>query len=235
VQFQADWDWAAAQSSFSRALEIDVRNADAMRGLARVLTSRGRVDEAIALRRRMVEQDPVSQSVRAGLALTYLYARRFDEAVQALEPYVASWSRPRTDALLAVAHAAGGHCGQALAALAPERGPRGLEPDAQTVGAVRGWVYATCGRVDEARRVAASLESGAARGAVDVALLAILHGALGNHDRAFDYLGRGVAERSPTVIMIDVDPMFDSLRDDPRFEPLAALVRAGGTEAGRRP
>jgi hypothetical protein len=90
-------------------------------------------------------------------------------------------------------------------------------------------VYATCGRRDDARRIAASLEDGVARNGTDLVLLAMLDGALGERDRAFEYLARGIAERSPTAIMIDVDPMFDSLRADPRFEPLAATVRAGGT------
>ena len=53
--------------------------------LGRVLGhhARGRYDDAIAEGRRPVALDPVSPPIRAGLGHTLLYARRYDEAVEA--------------------------------------------------------------------------------------------------------------------------------------------------------
>jgi DNA-binding winged helix-turn-helix (wHTH) protein len=235
VQFQADWDWQGAEVSYRRALGIDANNASALRGLARLLETSGRFDEAIALRTRMVELDPVSVSPRFGLAGSYMDARRFDDVVRVLEPLLANPSPPRTHAFLASAHVARGHCDQALEALGPAEAGRGKVSEDQVLDVLLGWVYASCGKIDEARRVTAEVESSVSRRWVDPVSLAVLYGALGDRDRAFEHLARGVAERSPWAIDLDVDPLLDSLRSDPRFAPIAARVRAGGAAVSRQP
>jgi hypothetical protein len=52
----------------------------------------------------------------------------------------------------------------------------------------------------------------------------MIHGALGDLDEAFEWLGRAFEERSPWIGYMHVDPRMDPLRSDPRFD--AALRRA---------
>ena len=58
-----------------------------------------------------------------------------------------------------------------------------------------------------------------------------LYAALGQVDRAFEWFGKAVEERSSGLIYLDVEPQLDILRHDPRFSELrsasACLVPRG--------
>ena len=56
------------------------------------------------------------------------------------------------------------------------------------------------------------------------AVLAALHGLLGEKDRAFALLDRAIVERDPMVRDLRVSPMWDSLRTDPRFRQFLKRV-----------
>jgi len=61
--------------------------------------------------------------------------------------------------------------------------------------------------------------------------LGALHAALGDTARGLALVERGVNERSPVAVVLDVDLMLDPLRADPAFERLAARVRGARPEA----
>ncbi len=56
-------------------------------------------------------------------------------------------------------------------------------------------------------------------------MFVMIYGALGERDTAFDYLEKAIRERDANLPFPHVDVLFDSLRDDPRFE--VALRRLG--------
>lgn len=76
-----DWDWAAAESDFRRAIELNPNYARAHLGYALLLSCLGRSDEALAEIKRAMEIDPLSQDVKSGY-LTILEGR--GEYAQAL-------------------------------------------------------------------------------------------------------------------------------------------------------
>jgi hypothetical protein len=63
-----------------------------------------------------------------------------------------------------------------------------------------------------------------------------IYAALGDHDRAFAWLERALAERDFLLVMARVEPMFDALRNDPRFAVLLQRLAFPpvSTEATRR-
>ena len=75
-----DWDWYGAETSFRRALELAPGNALALRGAGALAMNQGRLDEALRLLRRSLEQDPLSAAAYMSLATSLLDAERFSEA-----------------------------------------------------------------------------------------------------------------------------------------------------------
>ncbi len=48
--------------------------------------------------------------------------------------------------------------------------------------------------------------------------MAVITAALGDKERAFEYLAMSYAEKDAEMVYLKYDPQLDSLRDDPRFD-----------------
>jgi tetratricopeptide (TPR) repeat protein len=88
-----------------------------------------------------------------------------------------------------------------------------------------GCALAAAGRADDARAVLAEMETARGRQYVSPRDLALVHACLGEDDEAIHYLERAYEEHAPWMSFLAVDPMWDRLRDDPRF---TAIVRKMG-------
>src|SRR5207245_2273898 len=126
------------------------------------------------------------------------------------------------DPQYAAAHLQANRCGEAIAAarLIPASLP---DPE----GAVRGYAYARCGNRGEAVRVLGELKAQVRRGYVIPAKVALLYAALGDADSTFAWLERGYEGRDAYMTFLKVEPLYDAVRDDPRF---ARLVKRVGLE-----
>lgn len=97
-----------------------------------------------------------------------------------------------------------------------------------------GHIHALAGDTAEAWRMLAELEGLVAEGRIDVLHLVYPCIALGEKDRAFEILEKAYEERSGQLVYLKVEPSFDSLRDDSRFDGL--LQRMGlGAAVRQRP
>ena len=88
-----------------------------------------------------------------------------------------------------------------------------------------GAVAAARGRAAEARAVIGELTEEATRRYVSPVAFAIVHAALGEIDAAFGWLDRAFDERRGWLCYLKVEPLLDSLRDDPRFLRLLEQMR----------
>ena len=80
VQMAQDFDWAGAEASFKRALELEPGNVTVVLHAAELSLALGRVDEALTLNRRAVELDPLSAEAQFYVGVAALYAGRLEEA-----------------------------------------------------------------------------------------------------------------------------------------------------------
>jgi hypothetical protein len=85
---------------------------------------------------------------------------------------------------------------------------------------VLGYVYALSGDRAQARRTLAELDGLSSEGGIPTLYLAYPHIGLGDKDRAFELLDKAYEERSGLLVYLKVEPILDSLRDDPRFDDL---------------
>jgi len=213
-----EWRLADAEPAFRRALALNPDDATAHSWYAQYLSATGRRDEALAESRRAIELDPLSLWINTALGTRLYWARRFDAAIGQcrktleLDP---AYFRART--CLALAYAQRGAHEQAVRELEGDGSGR-AQPS--VVLADLGYVYARAGRSHDARAVITELTNRSTREYVPPYALAVVHAGLGENDRALEWLERAGEQRSPRLVFLSVEPMFDGVRGDPRFVAL---------------
>jgi len=211
-----DWDWAAAEKEFQRAIELNPGYETAYRWYAGFLISVGRTEEGIAATKRALELDPVN--MHGATAWHYYFAHRYDKAIEHyLKHFELHPGRVPAHFFLAQAYEQVGRYEEAIAEF---QKAVAVDPDKLRALAGLAHAYALSGRRDEARKILDQLEEQAKRTYVSSYHLAAVQLALGDRDRAIEWLERAYQERSFWIRNLKVDPLFDSLRGDPRFQAL---------------
>jgi len=219
-----DWDWAAAEREFKRALELGGGEADVHAAYATFLHVRGRFSEAIAEIEQARRLDPLSATLASDAGRIYYRARQHDKALAAykealeLDPALIPTYARVADVYLAL-----GRHAEALAALEKGRTTAGSTSVRQSEGLAV--VLAASGKRPEATAILERLEETARHSDQVAYSIALVHTALGHTDQAIHWLERAFEERSPLLFMLDVELKFDAIRADPRFQAL--LVRMG--------
>ena len=215
-----DWEWEAAGREFERAVALDPRNANARHWYSHYLIAMGRESESLEHSERAIEISPYDVVLRQHLGWHYLFARNYEQALEALRLSREMDPGGHTTAFLALAYhmlarnaEAGAECETGLASI--------WRQDAFSMGFV-GFVYARLGHRQEALRLAKELEH---RGDQTYYAIALIHAGLGDRDRALGWLERGYGAHSPGMIYLRVDPRLDDLRSDPRFVSLMGRMR----------
>ena len=216
VQFNHDWDWAAASSSFQHAIDLDPGNADAHSQYGEFLTAQGRFAEALTEMRRAREIDPMNHVRRSAVAMVLFYLGKYPEAEAELRQILAiSKNMGVAKFMLGRVYAAQGRTDEALAMFSEPDAPREVRFLCE-----RARVLAVAGRAPEARQLLRQIE-GSPESERILDALAFVYTALGQRDTAMSLLNRAVDARLPAALWITVDPRFAPLRADPRF----ALLR----------
>ena len=79
------WDWEGGEESFRKAIEIDPNNAEAHRGYSTLLNVLGRLDEAMEQIEIALELDPLNPVIWFRFGMSLIFSRRFDEAIAAIQ------------------------------------------------------------------------------------------------------------------------------------------------------
>jgi len=216
-QYQRDlWQWQEAEREFKRAMELNPNSSHAHSGYSGVLSLLGRHDEAILEDKRAKELDPVGVVLNTVAGRTLHYARRYDEAIEQLKKTIALDPRaPFAYLRLADVYFTKGQYKEAVDQyqLAIDRGTTSSEAKIRLAA-----TYAKMGEPQHGLDMIRQLQNGSDY--ISPAHLAIFYTALGDSRQAFAMLEKSFAERSPSLQFVKVDPAFDSLRSDPRFQDL---------------
>ncbi|HEY2377964.1 MAG TPA: BTAD domain-containing putative transcriptional regulator [Gemmatimonadaceae bacterium] len=218
-----DLDGEKARRELRRAMELDPRYPSTHLFYAWYLTSHGSGDSAVAEARVARDLDPLSIIVNIRVGTMLLFAGHYPEALTELRTTLELDStNAMTHAELARVLVLLNHCSDALTEI------RYLPASFQNVErGVAGYVDAMCGRRAEAVAMLKNLEDQSKERFVFASRIALLHVALGKgeYDYAFDWLERAITQRDPTSQLLEADPLYSPLRNDPRFHRL--LVEAG--------
>lgn len=225
------WDWEAAGRHFRRAIELDPSYATARQWYAtNVLQMQGRFEEAIVETREAAALDPLSPVRNYAVGQALYFARRFEEAEAHLQRIRELYPRfPLTYIYIAqIASLQGRHTEAVEAAEAAHalyEGEAGLS-------AILGYAYARAGRSDEARALLRNLRDLAEEQPL-IARTTSFHEAyiylgLGEYDAALSAFERAYEARVMYMSWVGIEPIFDPLRSEARFEAIIEKMGLAG-------
>jgi TolB-like protein/DNA-binding winged helix-turn-helix (wHTH) protein/Tfp pilus assembly protein PilF len=214
-----DWDWTGAEREFKRAIELNPSFGRAHAMYAWDLMFVGRHDESIREAKRALELDPFSGHTYLTLAGTYYYNKRqYDQSLE----YAKRWLEMFPNSFgaynwLGRNFEAKGIYDEAVAAWQKAMALRG--ENAEDVAAL-GHAYKLAGIRGVWRWQLDRRERELPRGEYGPAGLALIYARLGDKDKALKWLETAYQQRCHGMAFIKMDPRYDSLRSDPRFQDL---------------
>jgi TolB-like protein/Flp pilus assembly protein TadD len=218
-----DWDFAAAEREFRRALDLNPNYSTAWLWYGQFLARLGRHHEAQAKLEQALKADPLSRVLRASLDHQDFNQRRFAASLRVAEAGAAREpDSPYSPLDLARAQAALGSFPEATASM--ERACA-LRPGDPMLEAYLAYAQARAGDHRRAEDTLRRLEAEAGTRHVPPYYLALVAAGLDDRPRALAFLERAYAERHVGVLSVSGDPEFDGLRGDAGFQDL--LRRAG--------
>jgi len=225
IDFFVTWNWASAERSFLRALELNPSNAIARQFYAHLLSNSLRHEEAVAQIRRACEIDPLSPIVHTHEAMSLSAAGRDAEALNSVRHALT------LDPDFFPGHAALGHlhslAGESELAVEEYRAAFRLSGGTVMTLAFQGAELARSGKRDQAGEVIAAMTRIAESRFVPPSAFALVH-ASSDHDAALLWLEKAIELRDVFMIFLPCGRWWDPLRTDRRFSSL--VLRCGFME-----
>jgi serine/threonine protein kinase/tetratricopeptide (TPR) repeat protein len=221
AEYLYDWKWDQAEHGFRRAIELNPSYAQGHAWYGNFLSALGRHGEAIAEARRAQELDPLSPIISAIAAWIHYEAKDYDQAVQRCRRDLQMNPIPQSYLFLGLALTQLGRYDEAIAAF--ERGVS-IAGGLTEMYAGLGFAYGVSGRTKDARRVLEELDRHSQARYVPPLSRAIVHVGLGDRAEAFELLEQACEERNTWLILLAVEPLFDSIREEWRFQKILEVI-----------
>ena len=217
-----EWDWAGAEKEFKRAIDLNSSYPTAHAWYGEYLMVLGRFDQALDEMNRADQLNPLSPVLTLALGNRLYYARQYAAAIDQCQKALTM------DSGFVPAHVALGRAyqqkGMLPEAIAEFRKALDVSQGDTNELAGLGEGYAVSHQETEARKILAELKDRSQQTYVQPMWIAVIHLGLGEKDQAFDWIEKAYEDRSAWLVYLKVDPLFDSLRSDPRFVDLLRRV-----------
>ncbi|HKP69546.1 MAG TPA: winged helix-turn-helix domain-containing protein [Pyrinomonadaceae bacterium] len=216
------WDWQGAESSLRKAIELSPDSSKAHHWFGVYWSIRGKHDEAIAEMKKALDLDPTALVIRTDIAELYYFKHEYQSAQAELQQVI------EVDPTFRNAH-------ERLAKVRFKNGnsyfleSAGLDIFLQKLTRSEGRDFAY--QTDELERLVAAKDEAALRRLYMASTLQAAiarpehnlglsqHFAItGEKEKCLDALEKAVAARSFVTPFVAVDPIWDPVRDDPRFQ-----------------
>lgn len=215
-----DYDWQTAGREFHRAIELNPNYATAHHWYAEHLMWRGRFDEALRESERARQLDPLSLIIATDNGAILLYSRQYDRALEKLHAvHELDPSFPRADGLIVRAYEEKGMFADALAEVEKSRPLYNSWTCSELAD-----IYGRTGQPAQAALALARMEQLYRGQQVDPVVFVEPYIGMDKKDEAFLWLNKAYAQHSNSLTALKVDPLYDPLRSDPRFQDLLRRV-----------
>jgi adenylate cyclase len=222
VYFDYDWNWVEAEAEYKKAIALGPSYSIAHYFYGTFLLAMARNSEAFAELRRAEELDPLSPMIATFIGKGYYYSRNSGEAIAQYRKVIQSNPGfPVAPNFLVETLERTGLFEQALGQIEGSDSNAKQDPDAHALrrayqsGGARGYLQERIRQI----RLDPHGEAGGLSGGS-----AALYAVLGDKDQAFNMLERAYDRRELWLVYLKVDPAWDSLRTDPRFQNLLHRV-----------
>jgi eukaryotic-like serine/threonine-protein kinase len=223
IHLEFDHDWEAAEREYRRAIELNPKNSIAHHWYGGFLSAMGRHDEALAQAESARTLDPLAPIIQTWVGLKYYFAGRYESAIAEFSKAL-QLDRDFAPAYwhMGWAYEQAGRFDEGIAAA-----ERAAAQDSGSLlyPASLAHAYAKAGKREQARATLARLMREAAKRHVSAYHVAVVHIALGETQAGLDWLERALAEQSPWIGYLKVDPRIDPVRSQSRFQQLLRKAR----------
>jgi TolB-like protein/Flp pilus assembly protein TadD len=227
VRHHYDWNWKGAEESYRRALALNPNYAGARLRFAWLLLALGRTLEALqeieAAQKIAQEVDPhLMVVIRTTRAAALYFSRQYDKSIAECTDAL------KLDANYFLLHYLLGRCyarkGQHAKATATFGGKKHVWGETPLIDMGLALAHAVAGRKAEVTAALEQLQMFSAGRYIPATYIGIVYAGLQDRDRAFEWLEKAYEERADGLTLLNVEPMVDELRGDPRFQDLVCRI-----------
>jgi TolB-like protein len=218
-----EFDFRKAEREFERAIELNPRYATAHGWFGWYLGLMSRYEEAYTECQRALRLEPLSTAMQYAFGCVCWMARRYDQAIEQLEKAL------DLDPNFAWLHMFLGlsYEGKLMhqSAITEMEKTVGLAAGSTLALLALSQAYAAAGKREEAQRILDEVEELSKRQYVTPYFRARIYAALDEPEQVLNWLEIGYRERSSPMAFLKVDPNFDRLRSEPRFQDLLRRMK----------
>jgi serine/threonine protein kinase/Tfp pilus assembly protein PilF len=212
IHLYYDWDWSGAEKEFQRALELNPNYATAHVWYGEYLQALARFEEAIREMKHAQALDPLSLIVQADLGWTYFRAGRYDKAIEEFNRAL----ELDPDFLPAQSGLGWAYALQSDIPKSAEHFQKAKSLSSiSSVSAGLGYMYAISGNKKEAMKILSDPTIH-----LSAYSEATIYAGLKQNEIAFEFLEKALQEKSDSLVFLKVEPTFNDLHADPRFDSL---------------
>lgn len=216
-----DWDWQTSEKEYRRAIELNPAYATAHHWYAEHLMWLGRFDEALSESERARQLDPLSLIIAADNGAILYFSRQYDRAIEQFRTVLRKDPNFTRAGIIAYAYV---EKGMFTEALAEAEMPYRLYGEGPWYWSRLAYIYGREGQPERARRELEKLEKLSRHEQVDPVTMLWSHLGEGNKEEALADLEKAYSEHFGILTTLKVEPAFDPLRTDPRFQDLLRRV-----------
>jgi len=217
IRAWVEWDWEGGETAFQRAIELNPNYPDARSGYSHLLFMMRHPEEAMAQIERALELDPFNTLFQGFYAMDLNFARRYDDAIVLLRETLST--APNNLQVMSTLKSAYHHKGMYEEAVEIWKRSFVAKGDREAEEALaRG--YAEAGYSGALSHVAEMLIERSRTTFVTPWQIGTLYTRAGKNDEALEWIEKAFEAHDPNMPYISVDPIFDDLRDNPRFQDL---------------
>jgi len=221
IHFTYEWRWPAAEKEFKKAIKLNPKYATVHHWYAFKLAAMGRHDDSIAEMKLARELDPLALIINAEVGWAYYFARRYDKAIEQFQKTVEmDPGFAVTYMFFGLAYTQQERFAEAISNL---RKAVELSGGSLIMKAILGHAHGRAGDREGAASMIAELTK-TSTGYTSAYNVALIHAGLDETENALGWLVRAVEQHDLFLAWMNVEPMFDSVRSDPRFAELVKRI-----------